>query len=145
MRCLPAIPVIVAALTFVPRAVASEPVAVDAMLILASDKPAAMDPRLDRVEYRLRRIFGFEYYSLYGSSSGALNVPGVTTMDLGHGYTLSVDAKKKEDGKVVAEVRWHKGDVNLVSTRVSIGAGAPVVLGGPQDDEGTLILTLMLR
>ena len=79
-RCLPA------GHAAVSRA---EPVTIQATLILASNDAAPLDSRLDKVEYKLRRIFGFEYYRHYGEGAAVLNLPGESTVELGHGFRLS--------------------------------------------------------
>ncbi len=58
------------------------PVSMDAMLILASNDPAPLDRRLERVEYKLRPLFRFEYYRFMGEGTGLLNLPGETSIAL---------------------------------------------------------------
>lgn len=122
----------------------AQTVTMEAMLIHASDRPAALDYRLDKVEYRLRRIFGFEHYGFLGESRTLLTLPSQTTASLGHGYTLWVNAAGR-DGRVRAEVQWRRGSEILLSTTVSQKRGVPAVLGGPPHDGGTLILVLEFK
>ncbi len=117
------------------------PVNVDALLIHASDRPAALDARLDRVEYRLRRIFQFEHYALLNNTQSLLTLPSQTRLDLGHGYTLHINAAPR-NGRVRAEVQWYQGRTRLLSTSVAQRRGVPAILGGPAYQGGTLILVL---
>ncbi len=124
---------------------AAKPVSVEAMLILASNEPTSLDQRLEYVEYKLRRIFGFEYYRYYGEGTAILEVPGQTTLDLGHGFTLEFNATDGEDGKIRANVRWLRGQDVVLNTTVGMKRNAPVILGGIQHEGGTLIVTLTAK
>ena len=119
-------------------------VTVEAMLIHASDRPAALDTRLDRVEFRLRRIFGFEHYGFMGEKRSVVTLPSQSRLDLGHGYTLRLNTASR-DGRVQAEIEWFRGDERLLRTSVTQRRGVPSILGGPPHDEGTLILVLEFK
>lgn len=124
---------------------AAEVVDLDAMMILASDEPAPLDRRLERVEYQLRPLFRFQYYRHLGGSSASVNLPGTATIALGDGYHLEVRAAGRDGKKVRAEVRWFRGDQPLLSTGVNLNPGKPVILGGVPHDKGKLIVTLTVR
>ena len=124
---------------------AAEVVNLDAMMILASDDPAPLDRRLERVEFQLRPLFRFQYYRHMGGSSAAVNLPGTANIALGDGYHLEVRASGREGKKVRAEVRWFRGDQPLLSSGVNLQPGKPVILGGVPHDKGKLIVTLTAR
>lgn len=121
----------------------AEPVSIQATMILASNDPAPLDSRLDKVEYKLRRIFGFEYYRHYGEGSVLLNLPGQSTIDLGHGFRLSIAASGSRDDKIRTTVQWFRGDELVLNTTVGMKSGVPVILGGISHGGGTLIVTLV--
>ena len=121
----------------------AEPATIQATMILASNDPAPLDSRLDKVEYKLRRIFGFEYYRHYGEGSALLNLPGQSTIDLGHGFRLSISATGSKDGKIRTTVQWFRGDELVLNTTVGMKSGVPVILGGISHAGGTLIITLV--
>jgi hypothetical protein len=121
----------------------AEPATIQATLILASNDPAPLDSRLDKVEYKLRRIFGFEYYRHYGQGSAALNSGGQTSIDLGHGFRLSVSASDSKGDKIRTSVQWFRGDEMVLNTTVGMKRGVPVILGGISHEGGTLIVTLV--
>jgi hypothetical protein len=126
------------------RAAQAESVTLDVMLIHASNEQAPMDRRLEKVEYQLRRMFKFEYYKHYGEASAVVNLPGETTLDLGHGMKLIVKASGS-DGKIRAEVNWKKGDTSALNTTVALKRGQHVILGGVPHEGGTLIMTVVAR
>ena len=121
----------------------AEPVTIQATLILASNEQAPLDSRLDKVEYKLRRIFGFEYYRHYGEGTAVLNLPGQSTLDLGHGFRLSISTDSSRDDKIRASVQWFRGDEMVLNTTVGMKRGVPVILGGISHGSGTLIVTLV--
>lgn len=125
-------------------AVCAETVSLEAMRILASNEPAPLDRRLERVEYQLRPLFRFEHYRHLADSSVAVNLPGSATLALGDGHYLAVNATAR-DGKVRVEVRWMRGQESLLSTAVNLQRGKPVILGGVPQGDGKLIVTLTAR
>lgn len=116
-----------------------------ATLILASDTPAAQDPRLENIEYQLRRTFRFEYYRHIGEGSAVLNLPGSTALDLGSGYRLNISASDGGKGRVRAAVQWLRGSEIVLNTTVNMSRRVPVVLGGISHEGGTLIVTLVAQ
>jgi hypothetical protein len=137
-RCLLAVVLLMA---LMPAAGWAETVNFHATLILASKDPAALDSRLERITYKLRRIFKFEYYHFLGEGSAAVALPGEVALSMGEGHRLQIKAEGK-DGGTRAEVRWFKGDEALLSTRVTLKGEGPFILGGVPHGDGTLIVTL---
>jgi hypothetical protein len=123
---------------------ASAATSIEATMILASHEPAAQDPRLENIEFKLRKIFGFEYYRYYGGGSAVVNLPGETSLALGHGFQLQISAKK-HDGRVRAGIKWLRGDEVVLSTAVNMERGTPVILGGIAHEGGTLIVTVTAK
>jgi len=124
-----------------PSFAGTRPVGIKAMMILASNESSAQDLRLDAVEYKLRRIFGFEYYKHFGEASAMVNIPGNTTLDLGHGYRLKIRVSGADNG-FKASVNWLRGDESVLNTTVKMKRRVPVILGGISHGGGTLIVTL---
>ncbi|MFH0981189.1 MAG: hypothetical protein V2A79_06605, partial [Planctomycetota bacterium] len=126
-RCM-GLCVLAAALLAAPGEAWSEPVSVEATLILASNDPAPQDQRLDAVEFKLRRMFRFEYYRHFGEGASVVNLPGQASLSLGHGNRLEVAASGAKDDKVRASVQWFRGDDLVLNTTVVTKRAHPVVL-----------------
>lgn len=109
-----------------------------AMMIMAQHEMAPIDRRLERVEYKLRRVFQFPYYRYVGEGSIALMPGAEGTIRLPDDHELKV----KAGGKGRLEVRWTQRQKPLLSTSVSVSRNAPIVLGGVPQGEGRLILVL---
>lgn len=121
----------------------AETVKIQATMILASNDPAPQDSRLDKIEYKLRRIFGFEYYKHFGEGTAILNTPGQTSLDLGHSFRLSIATSDSGSDKIRTSVQWFRGDEVVLNTTVGMKRGVPVILGGISHGNGTLIVTLV--
>ena len=132
------------ALIFLCTAVSAtaENVTFNALLIHASNEPSAQDLRLEKVEYRLRRIFGFTFYKHYGEATMTSPLPGRFTLSMGHGNSLSISASGAKKGRVEAKIEWTSGGNTMLNTTVVMTRGTPVILGGGQQDNGTLIVAI---
>ncbi|MBW7909265.1 MAG: hypothetical protein H3C50_10190 [Kiritimatiellae bacterium] len=126
---------------FATPALAQQPMEVEAMLILASNEPAPLDRRLERVDYLLRPVLRFETYRLLGQGSVLLGAGGSTSLALGDGHVLYLRMGKK--GHV--EVSWQRGEERLLSTSVGLQRNKPTILGGVPQGDGRLIVTLMVK
>ena len=124
---------------------AQQVVSIQAVMIHASDRPSAQDPRLDNIEYQLRRTFRFEYYKHIGEGSAAVNLPGATVLNLGGDFQLNLAASDAGKGRVRAAVQWMRGSDVVLNTTVVMTRGVPVVLGGISHEGGTLIVTLVAQ
>lgn len=124
-----------------PSNAQAEQANIEALLILASNNPAPLDARLDKVEYRLRRIFGFETYRYYGDGSTILSLPGQSILALGNGNNLTINARSKK-GRIEAQIVWEKEGERVLNTTVAMSKNTPVILGGSTQPDGTLIIVL---
>jgi hypothetical protein len=129
----------VSVLGFSPAAHGQENlVTLQALMIQAQNEPAPIDRRLEKVEYKLRRVFGFQFYRYVGEGNISLLPGGEGSIELPDGHRLHV----RRGGKGGAEVRWSRNDEALLSTSVNISRDAPVVLGGIPSNGGKLIVVL---
>jgi hypothetical protein len=125
-----------------PMVAMADSVAVHALMIEASNNPAPIDRRLEHVEYKLRRVFGFSHYRFVGEGRVIAPQAGQVAISLPDGHKLDLQTSGSRRGRVTAEVRWVRGRDALLSTRVQLAKGSPVVLGGVPHGEGTLIVVL---
>ena len=116
-----------------------------AVMIYASNEPAPLDRRLEKIEYKLRRVFRFEHYKHAGGGSASVALPGATTLQLGGGHTLSIVASEGKDGNVKAQFTWKKGGSMLLRSSAGLRRGSSTVLGGVSQGKGKLIVTLEAR
>lgn len=113
------------------RALAAERVQLHAFLITASnERTGRSDPRLARYEPTLRRLLRFESFEYQGSDRGDIAAHGSTTLMVGQGHELTIEAG---DNPYHLRVRWaaNIGERTLMNTGVTLRPGVPAVLGGP--------------
>ena len=137
--------VMVLFMTAVGTCSASDPFTLRAVMIWASDEPAPLDARLEKVEFRLRRIFKFEHYHHYGEATAILNNASETTLSLGRGHRLEITTSPGKNKRVRTQIRWVKGDTTQVNTAVYLKRNVPTILGGPPHEGGNLIVTLTVE
>jgi len=126
-------------LTVVPAMAQGDTVTLQVLMIQAQNDSAPIDRRLEKVEYKLRRVFGFQFYRFIGESSITLPPRGEGVVELPDGHRLRVRISGK--GKN-AEVRWFRNDEAQFSASVGIAKNSPVVLGGIPSNGGKLIMVL---
>jgi hypothetical protein len=114
-------------------------VTLQALMIQAQNESAPIDRRLEKVEYKLRRVFGFQFYRFVGEGNIALPSRGDGTISLPDGHRLQIRLGGRGGH---AEVRWSRNNEPLLSTSVALSRNAPVVLGGIPANGGKLILVL---
>lgn len=113
------------------------------LMIQAQNDSAPIDRRLERVEYKLRRVFGFQFYKYVGEGSISLPPGGQGTIELEQGHHLKIKLGGGRGGN--AEVRWIHENRALLSTSVKLSGDGPLVLGGVPSNGGKLILVLTAR
>lgn len=114
-----------------PRAHAAERVKLHAFLITASNQRGGQsDPRLAAYEPTLRRLMRFESFEYQGSDRGDIAAGETTTLMVGQGHELTVQAA---ENPFQLRVRWADGTGSrtLMNTGISLRRGVPAVLGGP--------------
>jgi hypothetical protein len=86
---------------------------VQARLIRATNEPGARDERLQDIEPKLKRKFGYDNYQQLGVQKETLVEGKKLRLNLGEGFVVFVHVKP-------AEQRIHKLDVELFSGRASV-------------------------
>lgn len=115
-------------------------VTVKALMIQAQNESAPIDRRLEQVEFKLRRVFGFQFYKYVAEGSITLSPGAQGTIALDNGHRLVVQLAGGSRNK--AEVRWFQDQRPLLSTSVKLSRDGPLVLGGVPVDGGKLIVVL---
>lgn len=126
-------------------AMAGDAVRVEATLIRASNADAPKDARLNRFEPNLRRIFRFKSYQHYGGGEASASAPSTAAINLGHGNRVKVTIQSAEGNRVEAGINWQGPAGTVLNTSVGMSRGVPVILGGGQQDGGTMIIAITAR
>ena len=118
---------------------------VSATLIFASSQGESIDPALKAYEGNLKRLFKYNSYRLQGRSNANLSIPGKSTISLGTGHRVELNAQPSDGSKVRLSVKWSDSRRMLLNTTFNQGRGKPLILGGPSapSQNGNLILVLL--
>ena len=118
---------------------------VSATLIFASSQGGSIDPALKAYEGNLKRLFKYSSYKLQGRSNANLSIPGKSTISLGTGHRVELNAQPSDGSKVRLSVKWSDSRRMLLNTTFNQDRGKPLILGGPSapSQNGNLILVLL--
>lgn len=132
---------------FTTLKVAAQQTRVDATLIFASSQGESIDPALQAYEGNLKRLFKYSSYKLQGRSSANLGIPGKSTISLGSGHKVELNAQPSDGKKIRLSVKWSDSRRMLFNTTINQDRGKPLILGGPSapSQNGNLILVLVPR
>lgn len=122
----------------------AEQVTINAQLIHASNNPGPSDG-LGGIEGKLRGVFNFKCYKRYGGGSTSAALPSNASIGLGHGNRLALALAPAGGNKVQAGIQWNGPSGQMLNTTVVMTRGVPVILGGGQQDGGTLIIAITAK
>jgi hypothetical protein len=145
-RCTPrtlllavAVPVLVLAVAGRARAGG---VAVRVGTVLATDGPRAFDARLVDLKPQFDSLFRYASYRLVKQERRVLDWGQGASFDIPGGRYLVVAPKELRDSKVSMQVMLLEGGRPLVDTSVALRDHGVLLLGGPKQQEGVLIITI---
>lgn len=127
----------------VPSAASAEaPVRIDVGVVHASNEGSRMDPALESIQGKLRKMFPYTSYrmldrlkrTLAAGETGEFALPGNRSLRMTHA--------PHSGGKVRLAVEVNEGPRNLLATTLGLSRGGMVLVGGPSHDRGVLILII---
>jgi hypothetical protein len=121
---------------------ASDPLAVSALLVIASKAAGASDPALADYEATLRRVLRFESFRLVGRGATEVPRPGQAALALGADQHLALSAEAAGASRRLA-IEWFAGDQSLMRTGLMLRPGVPAVLGGPASGPGEVYAIIL--
>jgi hypothetical protein len=127
----------------VPRAgVASDSVAVTIGSVLATDAGREFDQRLVAMKPQFESLFRYSSYRLMKQERRMIRWGGGESFDIPGGRYLVVAPKELRDSKVAMDVMLLEGGRPLVDTTVALRNHGILLLGGPKQQEGVLIIAI---
>jgi len=109
--------------------------------ILASNNSRNWDDRLDSVRKELRPL-RFKSYRLVGAETRNITSGDQCGTDLPGGRYLHVTTKEVGPEDVRLHILLNEGNRPVINTDVKLTPDTVIVLGGPHDRAGTLIITI---
>jgi hypothetical protein len=113
--------------------------------VLASNEGRGFDARLVNVKQELRRL-RFKSYNLMSSETRVLHGNGGQSgVELPNGRYLHITTREHTPSHVRLHILLNEDNRPVVNTYVKLEMGSVVLLGGPRDEDGTLVITLGSR
>lgn len=118
---------------------------VQARLVRASNDEKFADPRLEALQPKLKKKFGYSYYHQMGEKHEVLK-PGATgRLNLGEGFVLFVTPKSVEKKVHELDIEWTSGRASLVKSTVKIPEGGHLFIKGPGVGNDWIVLAVLVH
>src|SRR5205085_5681694 len=113
--------------------------------VLASNDGRVFDSRLASLKNELRQL-RFKSYKLVSSETRVLRGNGGQSgMELPHGRYLHITTREHTPDHLRLHILLNEDNKPVVNTYVKLELGSVVLLGGPRDPDGTLVITIGSR
>ncbi|HEY2775700.1 MAG TPA: hypothetical protein VGK20_16790 [Candidatus Binatia bacterium] len=113
--------------------------------VLASNSGRTFDSRLASLRGELKQL-RFKSYTLVRSDTRVLHGNGGQCgMDLPNGRYLHITTREHTPDHLRLHILLNEDNHPVVNTYVKLELGSVVLLGGPRDDNGTLVITIGSR
>jgi hypothetical protein len=139
---LAAVLVVAALLALAPRAHGEDGVAVTIGSVLATDVGDGFDSRLVAMKPQFDSLFRYSSYRLMKQERRAIRWGRGESFDIPGGRYLVVTPKELRDSKVSMDVMLLEGGRPLIDTTVALRNHGMLLLGGPKQQEGVLIIAI---
>jgi hypothetical protein len=113
--------------------------------VLASNDSRVFDSRLASLKSELKQL-RFKSYKLVNSETRVLRGNGGQSgMELPHGRYLHITTREHTPDHLRLHILLNEENRPVVNTYVKLELGSVVLLGGPRDSDGTLVITIGSR
>jgi len=113
--------------------------------VLASNDGRVFDSRLASLKNELRQL-RFKSYRLVSSETRVLHGNGGQSgLELPHGRYLHITTREHTPDHLRLHILLNEDNHPVVNTYVKLELGSVVLLGGPRDQDGTLVITIGSR
>jgi hypothetical protein len=111
--------------------------------VLASNTGQEVDKRLVELRPRFARLFRYTSYNLVKEKRERVTIGGRMIFEVPGGrYLLVLPKQSTADGTVLLKVVLLEGDRPIVNTSISLKKRGTFLVGGPQNNDGALILAI---
>lgn len=113
--------------------------------VLASNSERSFDPRLAGMRGELKQL-RFRSYQLVSSETRILQGNGGQCgMELPHGRFLNITTREHAPDHLRLHILLNEDNRPILNTYVKLELGSVVMLGGPRDEGGTLVIAIASR
>ena len=126
---------------FAAVATAEDQVALRIDTVLASNSNRRFDPRLDHMIRELKPL-RFKGYRLLGHHTQGIDTGDECGIELPGQRYLHITTRENTAQHVKLNILINEGNRPIVNTDVLVDHGSVVLLGGPKDADGTLLIAI---
>jgi hypothetical protein len=119
-----------------------EEVGVGIRVILASHQEKGVDASLQDIQKKLGTLFNYSSYRLLQEHSFLLAEGQTDQLPLSGNKDLRIKLLQEQGGTAEIEVQILQGGKETFKTTVKLKEGGTLLIGGPQHEEGVLILAI---
>lgn len=111
--------------------------------VLASNTGQEFDQRLGELRPQFVRLFRYTSYNLVKEKRETVIIGGKMIFEVPGGrYLMLLPKERKSDGSVTIRVVLLEGARPIVNTSISLKKHGTFLVGGPQNNDGALILAI---
>jgi len=125
----------------VAEAEAADSVAIQMLVVHATDSVTGVDPRLQSLASSFK-YFKYKGYKLLSSQNASLAVGKDTSFDLQGGRKVVVTLLAVDDTRAKVRVEISSASTKLLDTTVSVNRDGTFIVAGPRYEDGILMLPL---
>jgi hypothetical protein len=118
---------------------------IQARLVRAANESAPLDGRLQDIEPKLKRIFGYTHYRQIGDQQTELKTGVRLKLYPGEGFTMFVLSKSARKRMHELEIELYSGKVSVTKATVKIPEQGSVLLKGPEVGSTLIVVALTVR
>ena len=114
-----------------------------------AEKPKEAPPELREFAPRLKRVFGYNQFELFGSAANEIGEKGESWPVPSKSFWLGVKARratsKETRGGYLIALELFQNQRPLVDTEVKLAPGSPLFIRGPQYGDAQIIIVLQIQ
>jgi len=132
-------------LVFAPAARAGDRVIIQMGTVRATNTGAYFDDQLASMRRQFQNLFHFTSYQLLKEENRSVGCGDLAGFDVPGGRYLQVVPKSVNDDRVSLNVRLLQESRLLINTDFTLRNRGTILVGGPRDQEGVLIIWIGAR
>jgi hypothetical protein len=116
-------------------------------LVMANNvaQPDEIPPELNRIEGRLKTLFGYNQFKVIGQSRKTLVTGSEDWLAASKYFSLHVDSKGETAAGYLLNLKLYQEKSVLLEADAKLSKASPLVIKGPQVGDGQLLLVLIVQ
>jgi len=121
--------------------VSAQAASIEARLIRASNEGENSDEQLRKLEPKLKKVFGYVFYTQLGVQKVPLKEDERLRLDLGEGIVIFITPKAEEKKIRIMDFEMYSGRAALVKSTLHVTREREMLVKGPEVGNSLLIVS----